>query len=104
MAGHTHGATSGRLLWISLGLTISFVGLELFAGLASHSLALISDAGHNFSDALALGLAAYAVWIARRPATHGKTFGYHRVAILAALVNAASLVVIAFAILAEAWH
>lgn len=104
MAAHTHGATSGRLLWISLGLTVAFVLIELFYGISSHSLALISDAGHNASDALALGLAAYAVWVSRRPASHGKTFGYHRVAILTALINAASLVIIAFGILLEAYH
>src|SRR3569833_1076209 len=102
MAGHTHGATSGRFLWISLALTITFVAVEFFYGLRSHSLALISDAGHNASDALALGLAAYAVWVARRPATNNKTFGYHRVAILTALANSVALVVIALAILVEA--
>lgn len=104
MAGHTHGATSGRLLWISLGLTAVFVVAEVLFGLRAHSLALLSDAGHNASDALALGLAAYAVWVARRPANPGKTFGYHRVAILTALINAAALVVIALGILVEAWQ
>lgn len=104
MAGHVHGATSGRLLWISLALTVLFVFVELFWGLRAHSLALVSDAGHNASDALALGLAAYAVWVARRPASSHKTFGYHRVAILTALANAVALVVIALAILWEAWQ
>ncbi len=104
MAGHTHGATSGRLLWISLGLTAAFVVAEVFFGLRAHSLALLSDAGHNASDALALGLAAYAVWVARRPANSGKTFGYHRVAILTALINATTLIVIALGILGEAWQ
>jgi len=99
MAGHTHGATSGRGLWLSLGLTLAFVGLEAYFGQRAHSLALLSDAGHNASDALALGLAAYAIWVARRPATPGKTFGYHRVAILTALANASALVVIALGIL-----
>jgi len=104
MAGHTHGATSGRLLWLSLAMTLTFVVAEAFFGLRAHSLALISDAGHNASDALALGLAAYAIWVARRPASPGKTFGYHRVAILTALANAAALVVIALGILIEAWQ
>jgi cobalt-zinc-cadmium efflux system protein len=104
MAGHTHGATSGRLLWISLGLTLAFVVVEAFFGARAHSLALMSDAGHNASDALALGLAAYAVWVAKRPASPGKTFGYHRVAILTALGNSVTLVVIALAILLEAWN
>jgi len=104
MAGHTHGATSGRLLWISLGLTVAFVVVEAWFGRQAHSLALLSDAGHNASDALALGLAAYAIWVAQRPATPGKTFGYHRVAILTALANAAALVVIALGIVAAAWQ
>jgi len=99
MAGHTHGATSGRGLWLSLGITVAFVGLEAYFGQRAHSLALLSDAGHNASDALALGLAAYAIWVARRPATPGKTFGYHRVAILTALANASALVLIALGIL-----
>ena len=104
MAGHTHGATSGRGLWISLTVTLLFVAAEAFFGQQAHSLALLSDAGHNASDALALGLAAYAIWVARRPATPGKTFGYHRVAILTALANAAALVVIALGILVEAFQ
>ncbi|MBV9851958.1 MAG: cation transporter [Armatimonadetes bacterium] len=102
MAGHTHGATSGGKLWLSLALTLIFVIVEAGFGWRARSLALLSDAGHNASDALALGLAAYAVWVARRPASAGRTFGYHRVAILTALANAAALVVIALAILAEA--
>lgn len=104
MAAHTHGATSGRLLWISLAVTAAFVAVEAYFGLRANSLALLSDAGHNASDALALGLAAFAVWIARRPASSNKTFGYHRVAILTAFFNAATLVAIAGAILWEAWQ
>jgi cobalt-zinc-cadmium efflux system protein len=104
MAGHTHGATSGSKLWLSLTITLLFVAVEAVFGWRARSLALLSDAGHNASDALALGLAAYAVWVARRPANPDRTFGYHRVAILTALANAAALVVIALAILAEAVH
>ena len=104
MAGHTHGATSGSKLWLSLALTLTFVGVEAVFGWRARSLALLSDAGHNASDALALGLAAYALAVARRPANPARTFGYHRVAILTALANAAALVVIALAIFAEAVH
>ncbi len=92
------------MLWISLGLTVVFVVVEAWFGHQAHSLALLSDAGHNASDALALGLAAYALWVAQRPATPGKTFGYHRAAILTALANAAALVVIALGIVAAAWQ
>ena len=91
------------MLWLSLIITVVFVLGEAFAGYLSHSLALLSDAGHNFSDAFALGLAACAVWIAKRPSNAGKTYGYHRASILTALFNAATLLVIAVVILVEAF-
>ena len=103
-AGHVHGPTSGRTMWISLFVTLAFVAGEAAAGVFSHSLALLSDAAHNLSDALALGLAAYAIWVARKPADAARTFGYHRVAILAALFNAISLVVLAIWIAIEAFQ
>jgi cobalt-zinc-cadmium efflux system protein len=65
-------------------------------------LALLSDAGHNFADALALVFSWYGIWIARKPSTAQRTFGYHRVGILAALVNAVSLVVVALLVFWEA--
>lgn len=101
-AGHTHGPKSGKLLWVSLIVTLVFVAGEALAGWVSHSLALLSDAGHNLSDALALGLAAYAVWVARKPATAKHTYGFHRVSILTAQFNAATLIVIALFIGIEA--
>lgn len=102
--GHVHGPTSGKKLWVSLFVTLAFVVFEWVAGWQAHSLALMSDAGHNLSDALALGLAAFAIWIAARPATAKRTYGYHRVAILTALFNAVSLVVLAVFIGIEAWQ
>jgi cobalt-zinc-cadmium efflux system protein len=75
---------------------------ELVGGLLANSLALLSDAGHVVTDIFALGLAWFATVQAERPANARKTFGYHRVGILAALVNAVTLIVIAFAILLEA--
>ena len=100
---HHHGtpATGRRLVW-SIAITMIFVIGEAIVGYFSHSLALVSDAGHNFADALALFFAWYGVWIARKPSTQRHTFGYHRVGILAALVNAVSLVVIALLIFWEA--
>ena len=93
---HDHGAavSSAKMGW-AVGLTVAFVAAEAAAGAASHSLALVGDAGHNLADAAALGFSGYALWIARKPSHAGMTFGYHRVAILAALVNAVSLVGIA---------
>jgi cobalt-zinc-cadmium efflux system protein len=99
---HVHGQTEGPMLWLCLIITAVFVVGEATAGYISHSLALLSDAGHNFSDAFALGLAAYAVWVAKRPSNAGKTFGYHRASILTALANSATLLVIAVVILVEA--
>ena len=76
-------------------MTIAFVIGEAFAGYFSHSLALLSDAGHNLGDAAALAFSWYACCVAAKPSNRGMTFGYHRVGILAALVNAVSLVIIA---------
>ena len=87
----------------AVGLTLAFVAIEAIAGWRAHSLALMSDAGHNFADAAALGLSWYAMVIARRRATTTMTFGYHRVGVLAAMVNAASLVMIAVIIFWEAF-
>lgn len=103
--GHDHGSAAsltGRRLALSIVITLAFVLGEAVAGYFSHSLALISDAGHNFADALALVFSWYGIWIARRPSTSQRTFGYHRVGILAAFVNAVSLVVIALLIFWEA--
>lgn len=101
--GHDHGsALTGRRLALSIFITLAFVLGEAITGYVSHSLALMSDAGHNFADALALVFSWYGIWIARKPSTAQRTFGYHRVGILAALVNAVSLIVIALLIFWEA--
>lgn len=100
--GHVHGPTSGRKLWISLGVTLLFCAGEALAGLISHSLALISDAGHNLSDAVALGLAAYAVSAVQKPAAGTHTYGYYRVSTLTALFNSSTLIAIALFIAVEA--
>jgi cobalt-zinc-cadmium efflux system protein len=100
---HAHaGPVTGRYLGVSIALTLAFVVGEAVAGWLANSLALLSDAGHNFADALALVFSWYAVRLARRPAHAQKTYGYHRVGILAALVNAATLVAIALHIFGEA--
>jgi cobalt-zinc-cadmium efflux system protein len=102
-AGCSHcEGDSTRKLRLGVALTLAFVVGEAIAGYFAHSLALLSDAGHNFADAAALGFSWYALWIARKPSNRGMTFGYHRVGILAALVNAVSLVVIALLIFWEA--
>jgi len=102
---HDHASpepVSGRRLGLSILLTFAFVLAEAVAGYFAHSLALLSDAGHNLADALALILSWYAIRVARRPADASRTYGYLRVGILAALVNAVSLVVLALIIVWEA--
>lgn len=94
MHSHNHGTASGKVLGWSLLATSAFVVFEFAAGLRSHSLALISDAGHNATDALTLLLAWFAVYLNTKPADESRTFGYHRAGVLAAFVNALSLVVL----------
>ncbi len=93
-----HGATLKK----ALALTCAILLVELGGGIASHSLALLSDAGHVFTDVFALGLAWFAVEQAKRPADKRRSYGYQRVSILAALVNSVALVVIVIAIAIEA--
>src|SRR5580692_10133062 len=95
---HVHGASSAsmqKVLRLSLIATIAYVLLTLIAGLRAHSLALVSEAGHNASDALAIVLSYVAVWFQARPATDQKTFGYQRAGVLAAFLNAFTLILIA---------
>jgi cobalt-zinc-cadmium efflux system protein len=104
MHAHVHGAGSPkRVLKISLGVTLAYIALLVVAGIRSHSLALLSEAGHNLSDFLALLLSLVAVYLQSRPASATKTYGYHRAGVLAALVNAVSLVAVAFFIFYEAF-
>lgn len=100
---HKHGAgISSNKMWFATAITFAFCLGEALVGYKSNSLALMADAGHNFADALALALSAFALWVATKPADNKRTFGYHRVGILAALVNAVGLVVMAVVIFWEA--
>jgi len=72
--------------------TSAFVLVEIYAGMRAHSLALISDAGHNFTDALALLLAWFGFYLQSKPANQTKTYGYQRAGVLSAFVNALTLV------------
>jgi cobalt-zinc-cadmium efflux system protein len=102
---HVHGAGSPtKVLKISLGVTLAYIVLLVVAGVRAHSLALLSEAGHNLSDFLALLLSLVAVYFQSRPASSTKTYGYQRAGVLAALVNASSLVVVSFFIFYEAFR
>ena len=98
---HTHGMAK-QTLRLAFFLTLIILAAELAGGIVSHSLALLSDAGHVLTDIFALGLAWFATGQAEKPADARKTFGYHRVGILAALINALTLILIALWILYEA--
>jgi cobalt-zinc-cadmium efflux system protein len=91
----------GRLFQVSLILTALFVVIQFGIGLWVNSLALISDAGHNLTDAMALAFSWWALVLARRSPDNRKTYGYHRAGILAATLNAATLVLIAFYVFYE---
>src|SRR5665213_2934920 len=97
-----HVSDRGATLKRALALTCAVLVIELAGGLASHSLALLSDAGHVLTDVFALGLAWFAVAQANRPADKSRSYGYHRVSILAALLNSIVLIVIVIAIGYEA--
>jgi len=98
---NSHPANAGGILGWSLAATLVFVAVEVAAGLRAHSLALLSDAGHNFTDALALLLAWFGVFFQAKPADENKTYGYHRAGVLAAFVNALTLVALSVWILWE---
>jgi cobalt-zinc-cadmium efflux system protein len=116
---HSHGHTSHlhlahdriasqRLLLIVLAITFIYMIAEAIGGYFANSLALLSDAGHMFTDVAALALSLLAVRFASRPATPGKTYGFYRLEILAALVNGVTLIVLSLLICYEAyqrlWH
>ena len=111
---HTHGPAdvhtglaarrrrTARRLQVVLALSAVYMVAEVVGGLVSGSLALLADAGHMFSDVAAVGLSLFAVWLSQQPASAARTYGHHRVEILAALANGVALVVVAVLIVLEA--
>ena len=94
------GLTEARLLnrgalALALVIALAVVGLEIAGGILTNSLALLADAGHMVSDVLAISIALFAIWLANRPASAQKTFGYHRVEVLAAAANGILLLLVA---------
>jgi cobalt-zinc-cadmium efflux system protein len=102
LGGHVH-ATGTKLKWAFVA-TFFILAVEVVGGSLANSLALFSDAGHVLTDVAALGLAWFAAVQAQRSPTLDKTFGFHRIGILAALANSLTLIIIAFVILFEAFH
>jgi cobalt-zinc-cadmium efflux system protein len=99
---HSHAHGTGWILRLSFVATLVFTGFEVYAGFRSGSLALLSDAGHNFTDALALLLAAVGLYLQEKPANQIKTYGYQRAGVIAAFLNASTLIVISIFIFWEA--
>ncbi len=102
---HEHGTRTEdrRSLAVVLALTAGFTAVEVVGGLLTGSLALLADAGHMLSDNLSLGLALFAAWLAGKPATPERSFGYRRAEILAALANGVALVAISIWVFVEAF-
>ncbi|MCS6910387.1 MAG: cation diffusion facilitator family transporter [Anaerolineales bacterium] len=103
---HTHrpAQPTVRRLTLALVITLSFVLIEALAGWYANSLALLTDAGHNLTDVMALALSWYALRLAARPAHSGKTFGYHRAGVIIALFNSAVLIALTLWIFYEAFQ
>ena len=97
-------ARNRRRLAIALALAAVYMFAEIAGGLYTNSLALLADAGHMFSDIAALALSLFAIWIAQRPPTPQRTYGYYRTEILAALANGALLIAVAIFIVLEAFE
>ena len=109
-AGHFHGLPGGeragdrRALAIALALTATYTVVEVVGGLLTGSLALLADAGHMLSDNVSIALALFAAWIAAKPPTPERTYGFKRVEILVALANGATLVIVSLWIFYEAFQ
>ena len=102
MAGHVHTPRTSRVLALSIAATLVYIALTIVVGIRARSLALISEAGHNASDLFALVLSWVAVYFQHRPADDQRTYGYTRAGVLAAFLNALSLIVVSGYIFFEA--
>src|SRR5262249_42741594 len=103
MHAHDRGTHEARLL-VVLALSATYMLAEVIGGWLTGSLALLADSGPMLGDVLGLGMAIAAIRFARRPATAGKTYGFYRTEILAALVNSIALLIVAGWILVSAWR
>ena len=101
---HYHQPAGTRYLGIALGITLSFFIIELVGGLLTNSLALLTDAWHMLNDVLALGFALVAAWLALRPVSMTRTYGYYRAEILAAFLNGIFLWAVVIFIFYEAFQ
>ncbi|NBX92919.1 MAG: cation transporter [Proteobacteria bacterium] len=100
---HSHSHSPVKKLWWVFALSLTYMVAEIIGGLLSESLALLADAGHMAIDTAGIGLGLFAAWIATKPPSSKKTFGYYRAEILAALINGAFLISASVWILFQAW-
>jgi cobalt-zinc-cadmium efflux system protein len=103
LAGHKRGHTSEKRLLLSLVVTVIILIAEVIGGIVSNSLALLSDAGHVLTDVFALGMSLAAAMIMKKPSDYRATYGYQRIGLLVALINGASLIVMALFIFFETY-
>jgi cobalt-zinc-cadmium efflux system protein len=101
---HDQPQATGKKLKYAIFLSVTILVAEVIGGLVSNSLALLSDAGHVFADVIALGLSWYGIRQATRPSDSRMTFGYHRIGVIVAIVNALTIFIIAAVILYEAYR
>ncbi|USK62461.1 cation diffusion facilitator family transporter [Peribacillus asahii] len=101
---HSHGSRNKKALFLSFIIITSFMVVEVISGLVTNSLALLSDAGHMLSDAVALGLSLVAIKLGERKASATNTFGYRRFEIIAAALNGITLILISLYIFYEAYQ
>ncbi len=101
--GQNHEVAQNRLK-LAIFLTLIILAVEVIGGFLANSLALLGDAGHVLTDLFALGLTWYAIRLAARPPTSQRTFGYHRVGIMVAFINAVTLILVVAGLALAAWH
>ena len=98
---HSH-STPFKVLWISISIILIYAGVEAITGWHAGSLALLGDAGHMVSDALALSIAAFAAWIAKKPPSKTHSYGMGRAEIVAAWISSLFLLIVSLSIIVEA--
>lgn len=99
---HSHKSISFKILWIALSIILLYAVIEIIGGFHAHSLALLGDAGHMISDALALGISAFAVWLAKKPISKTHSYGMGRAEIIAAWISSLFLFIVSLSIMVEA--
>jgi cobalt-zinc-cadmium efflux system protein len=100
----SHHSAPYRVLILAIGLILGFAVIEFFGGLWANSLALLGDAGHMASDAIALAIAAFAAWVSQKPPSHKHSYGLGRAEIVAAWLSSLLMIVISLAVIIEAIH